>query len=134
MKRLFADAFFFLALWNRHDFFHRRVVGFLGGFQGSLVTTRWVLMEVADGLADTRKRLSIKSGFEKLEASPIVKVIGFSEPLYQSGLALYAERPDKAWSLTDCISFVVMEQENLREALTGDRHFAQAGFVPMFAD
>ena len=49
-----------------------------------------------------------------------------------ASLAL-TKRPDKAWSLTDCISFVVMDEQGLREALTGDRHFAQAGFVPVFA-
>jgi predicted nucleic acid-binding protein len=54
--------------------------------------------------------------------------------LYRRGLELYGRRGDKRWSLTDCISFVVMEDEGLREALTGDRHFAQAGFVPVFAE
>ncbi len=48
------------------------------------------------------------------------------------GLDLYQSRPDKAWSLTDCISFIVMGDERLDDALTGDRHFAQAGFVPVF--
>jgi len=44
------------------------------------------------------------------------------------GLELYARRPDKSWSLTDCISFVVMTDRGLTEALTGDHHFEQAGF------
>jgi uncharacterized protein len=58
-----------------------------------------------------------------------------SDALYRRGLELYAGRPgDKDWSLTDCISFVVMEDEGLREALTGDRHFAQAGFIPLFSE
>jgi hypothetical protein len=41
---------------------------------------------------------------------------------------LYAERPDKGWSLTDCIFFVVMRQQGIIQALTGDHHFEQAGF------
>jgi uncharacterized protein len=61
-------------------------------------------------------------------------IVYFEEELYQQGLALYDNRPDKAWSLTDCISFVVMERQGLREALTGDRHFQQAGFVAVFAE
>lgn len=69
-----------------------------------------------------------------LEADPGVSIIAESDSLYHRGLALYAERADKAWSLTDCISFVVMREESLREALTGDRHFAQAGFAPLFAE
>jgi hypothetical protein len=48
-------------------------------------------------------------------------------------VALYDARPDKDWSLTDCISFVVMGDERLTEALTGDRHFVQAGFVALLA-
>jgi hypothetical protein len=47
------------------------------------------------------------------------------------GVQLYAQRPDKEWSLTDCISFVVMTQEGIFDALTGDRHFEQAGFVAL---
>jgi len=44
---------------------------------------------------------------------------------------LYAERPDKGWSLTDCISFVVMRQQGITQALTGDHHFEQAGFTAL---
>ena len=51
--------------------------------------------------------------------------------MFQRGLRLYEERPDKEWSLTDCLSFVVMKDENLREALTGDQHFEQAGFIAL---
>ena len=47
----------------------------------------------------------------------------------EEGLGLYESRPDKEWSLTDCISFVVMKKEGIVEALTEDRHFEQAGFV-----
>jgi predicted nucleic acid-binding protein len=43
-------------------------------------------------------------------------------------MGLYRARPDKAWSLADCLSFLVMEKESLTEALTSDRHFQQAGF------
>jgi len=53
--------------------------------------------------------------------------------MFALGLALYAERRDKDWSLTDCISFVVMRQQGLTEALTGDRHFQQAGFKALLA-
>jgi len=46
----------------------------------------------------------------------------------EDALALYARRADKDWSVTDCVSFVVMEEHGLKEALTADHHFAQAGF------
>jgi hypothetical protein len=51
----------------------------------------------------------------------------------QRGLDLFAGRSDKNWSLTDCISFVVMQDEGLTEALTGDSHFEQAGFKALLA-
>jgi len=43
-------------------------------------------------------------------------------------MELFRNRPDKAWSLADCTSFVVMADHHLAEALTCDPHFAQAGF------
>jgi hypothetical protein len=51
--------------------------------------------------------------------------------LFDRGIARFSQRPDKSWSLTDCISFVVMEERGIREALTADHHFGQAGYVPM---
>lgn len=49
-------------------------------------------------------------------------------------LTLYQSRSDKTWGLTDCISFVVMQQHNLTDALTADRHFIQAGFRALMLD
>jgi len=134
VKPLFADAFFFFALWNRSDAFHPAVVKYMEQFRGRLLTTRWVLMEVADGLSDSLERQKLKRWFDRLDSDDTVEVVGFDEDHYQRGLTLYDSRPDKRWSLTDCISFTVMEEQGLRDALTGDRHFAQAGFVPLFAD
>jgi uncharacterized protein len=60
-----------------------------------------------------------------------VKTIRLTPVLLERGLQRLRERPDKDWPLTDCISFVVMEDEGIREALTGDRHFEQAGFTAL---
>ena len=57
--------------------------------------------------------------------------VGFSpahEPWFARGKELYGDRPDKSWSLTDCISFVVMTERGISDALTGDHHFVQARF------
>jgi predicted nucleic acid-binding protein len=97
-----------------------------------MVTTRWVLAEVANALADVAFRATVARFLERLESDPRVKIVPSSDELYRRGLALYTSRLDKTWSLTDCISFVVMADEGLRKALTGDRHFAQAGFVALF--
>jgi predicted nucleic acid-binding protein len=60
-----------------------------------------------------------------------VAIVSDLQPWFDAGLKLYAERPDKSWSLTDCISFCVMQARGICEALTGDHHFEQAGFVPL---
>ena len=63
-----------------------------------------------------------------LSSSSQVTIVPASQELFDSGLKLYSERRDKDWTLTDCISFVVMNNRELTDALTGDQHFAQAGF------
>jgi hypothetical protein len=57
-----------------------------------------------------------------------VEVVALSQDLWQRAWDLYRNRPDKAWSLTDCISFLVMHDAGLSDALTPDEHFRQAGF------
>jgi predicted nucleic acid-binding protein len=128
VKPCFADTYFFLAWWNRRDFAHDRVQEFLAGYSGRLLTTRWVLMEVADGFASSKMRRDVRRLFAEIEGDELITIVEAVESLYRRGLALYDARPDKDWSLTDCISFVVMADEGLTEALTGDRHFEQAGF------
>jgi len=66
--------------------------------------------------------------WERLQADPKVTIVPPSSDLLARGITLYAQRPDKHWSLTDCISFVVMEEHGLTQALTADWHFEQAGF------
>jgi len=58
---------------------------------------------------------------------PQVRVVAFSAELIESSVRLYEGRADKNWSLTDCYSFVVMEQHRIKLALTTDHHFEQAG-------
>lgn len=65
----------------------------------------------------------------ELRADDKVKITALDMALYQEGITLYQQRPDKKWSLTDCISFIVMRREGITEALTGDHHFEQAGFT-----
>jgi predicted nucleic acid-binding protein len=66
-----------------------------------------------------------------LEGNPAASIVPASEEVFERGLGLYRSRPDKEWSLTDCISFVVMQEQGIGEALTADRHFTQAGFVAL---
>jgi predicted nucleic acid-binding protein len=99
-----------------------------GRFRGRLLTTHWVLVEVADALSDPAMRGLVVALREELTADPNVEVVPPEPPLAERGWDLYTRRADKSWSLTDCISFVVMTERGLTEALTGDHHFEQAGF------
>lgn len=88
---------------------------------------------MADAFAEPALRPSFLGLMEALRGDPHVTIVPPTQEWFDRGIALYAKRPDKAWSLTDCISFVVMEQMGLTEALTADRHFAQAGFTVLLA-
>jgi predicted nucleic acid-binding protein len=127
MKRAFADSFYFVALLNRGDQHHAKVAAFASQFRDDIITTEWVLMEVADALAESTSRRSVAPFIGHLTRDPKVEIIPATHDLFQRGLQFYNQRPDKDWPLTDCISFVLMTEEKIIEALTGDRHFEQAG-------
>ncbi len=131
MNPSFADTFYFLAMLNPHDSAHNHVVAVSRKLHPPIVTTAWVLTEVADALAQPSNRGLFLQLLKQMESEPGNKVVPVSESLYAAGLDLYAARSDKAWGLTDCISFVVMREQGITEALTRDRHFEQAGFVAL---
>ena len=131
MTACFADTFCFLAMMNPRDEDHERVTAFMSAFVRPLVTTAWVLTEVGDALADTPNRPIFTRFLSQLRSDSRSLVVPTSDNLFEEGVELYHERPDKEWSLTDCISFVVMQQQGLSEALTKDHHFEQAGFVAL---
>ena len=93
-----------------------------------LITTRAVVMEIGNALSKMRYRQAAINLLNSIEKDSRVEIIPTSEELYQRAFRLYKNRPDKEWGLTDCISFVTMQERNLTEALTSDAHFEQAGF------
>ena len=131
MRTVFADAFYFVGLVNRADQHHTRIVAAARQLRDEVLTTEWILAEFADALAESSSRRLVPQFIRALEQDPKVRIVRAGSELFQRGLRLYEERPDKEWSLTDCLSFVVMKDENLREALTGDQHFEQAGFIAL---
>lgn len=128
MNPIFADTFYFPALLNRDDAAHSKARTASEKLTDPILTTAWVLTEVADALAAPRLRQVFLSLMEVLRSDPNTTIVPPSETFFDEGLKFYAERPDKDWTLTDCISFVVMEQQAITQALTGDHHFEQAGF------
>jgi uncharacterized protein len=129
MKAIFADAHFFLAVMNDRDQAHRKAMAFSQGNNQPILTTAWVLTEVADGLARGANRNGFQQLLDDLYSDAESTIVPADQATWEKGVALYNQRPDKKWSLTDCISFVVMQERGLTEALTADRHFEQAGFT-----
>jgi hypothetical protein len=134
VKRVFGDTHFYIALLSARDAAHaaaRRIQR--EAAIREVVTTSWVLLELADAMRDPEERRVCVAFIKRLRQDPNTRVIPASEAILWRGFELYGRRLDKAWSLTDCISFAVMTDEGLGEALTGDRHFEQAGFVALLA-
>ena len=131
MRTVFADTSFYIALLNRRDEHHRHAYQFAAEHEGEFVTSAWVIEELADYLCDVPNRALFLSMYEDLRHDARVTIIPLSTELFDQGIALYAARPDKNWSLTDCISFSIMERLQLREAAATDHHFTQAGFVAL---
>jgi uncharacterized protein len=134
MNRRFADTFFLIALLSERDEAHERALTYARDSSSKLVTTRWVLAEFADGYATTGYRLAAAESIQAIVEHPDSIVVPTTDEWFSRGLALYQSRPDKNWSLTDCISFLVMKEMEIQEALTADHHFEQAGFTALLKD
>ena len=131
MTDAFADTYYFLALLGADPSQQQAAINATRGRRGVLVTTSWVLCEVANFLHRARDRAGFVRLWNDLRADAGVRIVGPDRQLFEEGIAVYAARPDKDWSLTDCISFVVMRRDAIAEALTADHHFEQAGFVAL---
>jgi predicted nucleic acid-binding protein len=100
-----------------------------------LITTNWVLVELT-ALLSSPLRIPKQQQIEFLDAvrdDPAVNVVTIDLEIEAASWVLWHGRPDKQWTLVDCASFRVMDLYGVREALTADRHFEQAGFVKLLS-
>lgn len=131
---IFWDTAAFVALANRDDSLHDAaafVSQKLARAGARLLTTDAVLTEVANTFSRVALRSMARQVIEAYQSSVRMRaaqLVHVDAMLWQQGWQLFLDRPDKDWSLTDCISFVVMQDRNLRRAFTSDHHFEQAGF------
>jgi len=135
MTAVFADTFFWIALADLADSAHRRALDFaIERKKSVIVTTDEVLVEYLTYFATAHERLRRKAvtHAERILDDHGVRVVPQSRESLISGMALYGARPDKGYSLTDCISMQTMRREGLTEVLTNDRHFEQEGFRALF--
>lgn len=129
MTTVFADTFYYVALLSSGDEYHCAAYEYTEKFDGTFVTTAWVITEVANFMSNADNRAPFLALLSDLENDDRVLIVPPTDDLFKRGLVLFADRSDKNWSLTDCISFIVMQEHRLTDALTADRHFEQAGFM-----
>lgn len=134
MNAVFADSFFFIAILNPRDECHHCAAKAARELVGQLISTEWVLVEVADAMAGPAFRNKFVKLVDSLRANANAVILPATSDDFEEGLSLYRSRNDKRWSLTDCLSFVVMKSRGITEALTADHHFEQAGFVASLKD
>jgi hypothetical protein len=130
-SEVFLDTAYAIALSVASDAHHERAVELADQLEAAatrLVTTRAVLLEIGNALSKQRYRSAAVALLDALEEDAQVEIIPLAESLYEQARELFRNRPDKEWGFIDCVSFVVMQERGITEALTTDEHFEQAGF------
>ena len=133
-SKIFIDTHFVIALINERDSHHQRAVKLSEQYQGwSFVTTDAILLEVGNALGRYFRQSAIETidYFLKTENAELVHL---TPQLFEQAFTLYQRYQDKDWGMTDCVSFVVMREQNITMALTFDQHFVQAGFLAMMSE
>jgi|SRR5262249_46428465 len=136
MRRLFADTFYWIALLSRRDAWHAQVTAFSQALTDAdrVWTTDAIFVEVLAAFSAGGAHLRQEAVLlvDELLNDPSVHVVEATRSLFLDGLSLYRVRPDKEYSLTDCMSMQVMRRERLTDILTNDHHFTQEGFTILF--
>lgn len=128
INSLFLDTSYVLAILNTRDTLHQQALDLASKLDSQLITTEAILTEIGNALAKPQSRKLAINTLHNLRNDETVKIIPVDTNLFAKALQLYTSRPDKDWGLTDCISFIVMQEYKLIHALTADHHFEQTGF------
>ena len=134
MSAVFADAVYWIALFNPRDQLHTQALTISNTLQGRpIITSQMVLTEFLNHYAALGQpfRQRAVQVVRSLQDDPDVEIVPQTEAQFTAALTLYAQRPDKEWGLTDCASFLIMQEQGITEALAHDDHFYQAGFIPL---
>ena len=127
-NRYFLDTSFIIALINERDQYHHIANDLANYYDNSfLVTSDAILLEIANGLSRNYKQEATQL-LEYLLNAETVEIIHVTPELFNQGFDLYKKFQDKEWGLVDCISFVIMKNQNITHALSFDHHFQQSGF------
>lgn len=130
-NRVFLDTSFSIAIAISRDEFHERALELADEIETKnteLITTQAIILEIGNALSKLKYRQSAVGIIQGLECDLNTSIISLTDELYEVAFELFRNRPDKEWGLVDCISFVVMKEQEITDALTTDEHFTQAGF------
>ena len=125
---IFLDSGYFIALFNPNDELHLRAHLWSRRLEEVFVVTEHVILECVNAFSKPADRGSARALVQHVKTHSGYLWIDASPRLFRAGMSLHEDRPDKEWSLTDCISFRVMNEHGITRALAYDRHFEQAGF------
>lgn len=133
-ERIFLDTAFIQAMLNRRDSLHNEALRVWPRVSAAreTITTEAVIVEVCNGFSALNRNAAIEF-VRGLLKNPRVTVIPATTKLFQRSLDIYEQHTDKHWGLTDCMSFIVMRDEEVHLAATSDRHFRQAGFTALMS-
>ncbi len=133
MSQIFVDTGYWISLIYSRDRWHEKALAFYSNTIENhvrLCTSEMVLVEFVNyfSRADVQLRARVAQWVTHLQGDPNTEVIVQTSNQFSRALALYANRLDKQWSLTDCSSFLIMTELGITDALAYDKHFEQAGF------
>ena len=133
MIGVFADTVYWIALVNRRDRLHARVAAMVAALETlRVITSEMVLTEFLNSTSDDEHLRFAAAGLvERVRTMSTVTIVPQTAEQFEGALQRYKRSSDKEWSLTDCASFLIMEERGIKKALTHDRHFEQAGFETM---
>jgi uncharacterized protein len=133
-NQTFVDTLFVVALINPRDQYHAKATALAAQYENTrLLTTDTVLLEIGNGLARNYKQEAVEV-IDDFLGSEEVEIIRLNLQLFERAFDLYKRYKDKSWGLIDCLSFIVMTDAGITEALTFDQHFEQAGFKALMSE
>src|SRR5690349_4490197 len=125
---ILLDTSYLIALLDVQDALHARAVAWSRVLYQRLLVPEYVRVEAVNHFSEPPNRSKANAIIDYVRSDPTVEVIWATPTLFEAGATLHQQRPDKSWSLTDCVSFDVMHERQIQSALTYDHHFEQAGF------
>jgi len=128
MSGIFLDTGYLIALVNKRDNLHNIAVEASKKFHGPFLTTQLILIELANSLCLPPQRPLAINIIKRMQNDPLTTIVPLSPDRFEKALSLFKKRFDKSWGFIDCFSFIAMDDWGIKQALTFDEHFRQAGY------